>query len=167
MPGLPERSGTVPIASAISRISARVASSSAAVSVMTPSPLKTVSAKMRAGSPTSSRLIEVKSALPMSAKMRRADASSVLPSGSASLIAARGRAASPLNRSSGFLRLLQAKVAAAMSSGARTRPSLSVSMSASVRASISRPFVGQARATQSFWSSAPRFARSAPDANLT
>ena len=57
MPGFPERSGTVAMLSPISRISARVASSSAAVSVMTPSPLKTVSAKMRAGSPTSSRAI--------------------------------------------------------------------------------------------------------------
>ncbi|MCY1540935.1 hypothetical protein D9M68_766030 [compost metagenome] len=54
-----------------------------------------------------------------------------------------------------------------MTSGGRTRPSLSVSMRSSVRASKSMPRVGQASATQSFWSSSAMWAMSSPLRNTT
>ena len=81
-----------------------------------------------------------------------AEASNCLPSGVASLMALSGSSGRRLEQVVGILQATAAHLAAAMSSGARMRPSLSVSISASVLASNSRPVVGQARATQSFWS---------------
>ena len=153
--------------SMISRISARAGSSVVDISVITPSPLNALPAKILTGSATSSIEIEVASGLPMLARIWRADASSVAPSGVASSIAASDSVSFPFSRSSGFLRFPPANFTAAISSLARTRPSWSVSISDSVRASISRPLVGQASATHSFWSSDSMFIRSSPERSLT
>ena len=89
--------------SMISRISARAGSSVVDISVITPSPLNALPAKILTGSATSSIEIEVASGLPMLARIWRADASSVAPSGVASSIAASDSVSFPFSRSSGIL----------------------------------------------------------------
>jgi hypothetical protein len=67
-------------------------------------------------------------------------------------MAARGRTGAPAMRASADLRRVAAQSIAARTSGARMRPSPSLSTSFRVRPSISSPEDGHARATQSFWS---------------
>ena len=101
----------------------------------------------------SSTVMAVASAFFKVARICLAEASNCLPSGVASLMALSGSAGEALSRSSGFFRQPPAHLTAAISSGARMRPSLSVSIRARVALSNSSPVVGQARATHSFWSS--------------
>ena len=111
-----------------------------------------VCAKMRTVSLVSSTVMEVALALPRLKRIWRAEASNCLPSSVVSLIALNGNVCAPRSKSSGLRRQDVAHFAAAIISGARMRPSLSVSINESVLASNSRPCVGQASATQSFWS---------------
>ena len=167
MPGLPLRSVSAPRELMMSVMTALIASSDAASTGMMPSPLKFVCEKIFVVSAVSSTVISVAFFLPRSERICRADDNNVLPSGVASLIAVKGRAGDDINRSSGFFRQLAAHFAAAMISGARIRPSLSVSTRSSVLVSNSIPRVGQASATHSFWSSSSRWATSAPRSNFT
>ena len=125
----------------------------AASTGMMPSPLKRVCAKILAVSVVSSTLMAGQSCLPRLVRICFAEARSCRPSAVLSLMALNGSAGEDFRRSSGFLSRLVTHFAAAMTSGARRRPSLSVSISASVFVSNWMPVAGQASATQSFWSS--------------
>jgi len=134
----------------MSSMTARVGASSADSAGMIPSPLNFVWAKMRSVSVVSSTEISLALGLPRFFRICAAEARACAPSGSASLIASSGSAAAPLARSSGFLSILQTQAAAARISGARIRPSLSLSSRSRVFWSNSMPLVGQAMATHSF-----------------
>jgi len=149
-PSLPQVPFSPPRQSIMSLMTALVASSLAESAGTIPSPLNGWSAKVWAAPIASSIVISAVSVLP---KTCRAKAAICLPSGAASLIAASRKVGEPLIRSSGFLSRPPAHLTAAISSGARTRPSLSVSIKARVAWSNSSPVVGQARATHNFWSS--------------
>ena len=149
-PGLPLRSASAPRQAMMSLITALVDSSRAESAGTIPSPLNWVCVNIFAVSAVSSIVMTVASLFPRVDRMWRADASNCWPSGEVSLMAPSGNAGEDLSRSSGFFSKPQTHLAAAMSSRGRMRPSLSESMSASVRESNSSPVVGQASATQSF-----------------
>ena len=76
-----------------------------------------------------------------------------LPSSFSTLTELRASSCGAFKNSSGSLMRLPAHFTALINSGARMRPSPSVSMSSRVRASKVSPLVGQASATHSFQSS--------------
>ena len=116
----------------------------------------------------SSTVIAVASSLPRFARIWRAEASSRLPSGVRVVDRdERQRRRRPSRGPRGSSGSPHAHLTAAMISGARMRPSLSVSRSARVLSSNSRPLVGQASATQSFWSSLSSAFRSSPVSRRT
>jgi len=115
-----------------------------------PSPLKRVWEKIFAVSAVSSRLMAAVSDLPRSRRICLAEASSCLPSGVSSLMADKAREEEPRTSSAGLFSMAPAHFTAAIISGTRMRPSLSVSINSSVRLSNSRPRAGQLKATQSF-----------------
>ena len=150
MPGLPLRSASLPRHAMMSVMTAFVASSGADSAGTMPSPLNCVWAKIFAVSPASSNEIAVASFLPRFVRICLADARSCLPSGVESLMELSSIELALRSRSSGFFTIAQAHLTAAMISGARMRPSLSVSIRSSVFVSNSTPRVGQLNAAHSF-----------------
>ena len=116
-----------------------------------PSPLKFVWAKILTVSEVSTE-IAAASALPRFARTCLAEARSALPSAPASLMF-ESASGPPLAIESPFRSRAAAHAQAAISSGGRMRPSLSVSIRSRVAPSNSIPRVGHASATHSFWSS--------------
>ena len=152
-PGLPLRSVSAPRQAIMSLMTVFTVSSSAESGGMIPSPLKTVCAKIFVVSVVSSMVMAGASFLPRLARICLAEESNCFPSGVASLMALNGSDGEDVSRSSRFFRQLPAHRVAAMMSGARIRPSWSVSIKSSVLVPNSIPRVGHASATQSFWSS--------------
>ncbi len=151
MPSSPLRSLMPPWVSMMCWITTRRLSSSVVFAVITPSPLKRIAAINLLRSTTSSRLIVViSSGLPSRIRIRRASSASDEPNWPLSSIEASASVSPPCISSSGSRSCSQAQRHAAISSGGRIRPSLSVSIKSSVRGSISMPRVGHASATQSF-----------------
>ena len=148
----------------MSLMKALVASSPAESAGTIPSPLKGLAASICVAAVASSTVIWSPSFFPRTCRAKPAMS---LPSGTAFVDGGQRKRSGPLSRSSGFLSRAPAHLTAAMSSGARMRPSLSVSMRARVVLSNSTPEVGQARATQSLRSSWSRVIRSAPVSSLT
>jgi hypothetical protein len=137
----------------MSLMTAFTASSSAESAGMIPSPLNTVCAKILVVSVVSSMVMAWASFLLKLARICLAEESNCFPSGVASLMALSGSEGDEASKSSGFFRQLPAQRVAAMMSGARIRPSWSLSIKSSVRVPNSIPRVGHASATHSFWSS--------------
>ena len=150
-----------------STITWRTTPSGADSGTTTPSPLKRVCAKTLVRSATSSSVTSFASGLPAATSTWRAAASSAFPSAVSSRMASSGKVSLPATTSPRSFSRASANFTAAITSGARTRPSLSVSRRASVAGSISSPFVGQARATQSFWSSRSMLRRSSGRSSWT
>ncbi len=151
----------------ISRSSAREGSSSSDISVITPSPLKGESAKTRAGSATSSMLIPAASGLPMLTRICRAEEISVFPSGVESSMDASGRIRFALQEVVGTFEVMPSELPGGDElAGADATVVVGIDEGQRPRVHL-EPAVGQARATHSFWSSASRFMRSAPDCSFT
>ncbi len=149
-PGAPLRSTTEPAHAMTSSIAFASHGSSEDVAGTMPSPLNLVAAKTFAVSVVSSSEISSAPFLSRFARIRFADESSRLPSSLLPSMAASGSEGSRLSRLSGLLSTEPTHLMAARISGARMRPSLSVSISESVFSSNSRPWIGQPSATQSF-----------------
>ncbi len=156
-----------PVHAMMSWMSARVLSSGAAPGEITASPRNGLPAKIAAVFPASPVVIVAASDLPRLARMRFADASTAAPSGRESSSAASGRPSTPCRSTPASRNRAADHLMAATTSGTRIRPSPSPSISARVFSSISRPWTGQLRATQSFWSRFSRLSRSAPDSSMT
>ena len=168
-PGLPLRSVSAPRQAMMLAMTALVASSPAASAGTMPSPLPVAAvwAKIWVGSAKSSIAMAVAFFLPRLASTCLAAARSCWPSGVASLMELSASDGEDLSRSSAFFNRRPVHWVAAISSGARMRPSLSVSMRSSDFGSNSMPRVGQARATQSFWSRLSSASKSAPVSSRT
>jgi hypothetical protein len=149
-PLLPDRSSTPPKQAMACAATWLAAASTTESAGTMPSPLNFVCANILAVSVTSPSEIEVESALPRSRRICLAEEKSCLPETVAVLICARGSASPPLFRAPRSLRWSSHHCTAAMTSGARTRPSWSASINAKVRSSYSKPLAGQASAAQSF-----------------
>ena len=160
MPGTPLRSGADAMPAMVS-MSFAVASSGAEAGVMTPSPLKRVSAKIFTLSAVSS--MEIASFLsPKLLRIWRADAWSRAPTGSSALNSSRDRASFSCRSTSAFFRMEVSHWAVAITSSTRMFPSPSTSMYLRAWASNSRFLTGQLSTVHILRSSSPRWRMSSP-----
>ena len=139
---------------------------SALASVMMPSPLNWVSAKIFSLSEVSAREILSFSSLRL-ARICLADFSSFAPSSFLVLKSLNFRKSCPLRRRSGFLIIDVIHCDAAITSSTWMRPSPSASRSFRVLASNSSPVVGQLSTVHFFLSRFARFAMSEPFSRFT
>ena len=131
-------------------------------SVIMPSALKGVFAKILDLSSKSDTAMESAPAFPIFFKTSAAHPSSLFPEMEFSSISESFRLSAPSARVSGFFRAAHANSHAATTSSRLILPSLSASMKSSVFSSKYNPRVGQLRAAQSFMSSSPTAAMSLP-----
>ena len=161
------RSGVLPWLRIASAMVARSASSSAVSGVTTPSPLKRIEASHSPRSEMSASVRVLVPSLPSRSRMRRPSFASSAPGAFAPSRSSSDSVPPPESSTSALRSRSQAHWQAAITSGGRTRPSRSVSIKSNVRGSKSMPRVGQASATQSFWSSSAMRAMSSPLRNTT
>ena len=166
MPGSPLLSVTLPMQSITVLINAFTASSSAEFSVMMPSPLKRVLAKIAMLSETSATEILFFSS-PRFSRICFEVSSRCAPSSSLVLNAENGMKASRFNSNSGSLMTFVSHFDAATISSMWILPSPLVSSIVMVFSSISNPFSGQLNAVQSFLSSSSKCRMSCPDSMFT
>ena len=159
-PWAPPRSVAPPSVSTMSVAKALSSSVSSVSAGTTPSPLWALFDSASAALATSATDRALPSR-PRSAEICLAVASRLAPSSSFDWMAASLSGWPPFASASSDERRAVHQPAAAITSGARMRPSLSWSSSPSVASSKASPFTGQASAAHSFWSREPRFAKSA------
>ena len=119
-------------------------------SVMMPSPLNCVSAKIPDKFEVSCTEMVVFLVLPRFFRICLAEANKIFPSSVWLLMADRGNSDCSFIKSSGFLMTEVIHCTAAITSGTRMRLSLSVSINCKVSGSISSPSTGQLKAAHSF-----------------